>query len=172
MFQLHTGNMQHTLTLQDFRYLGEVTERYSGSDIATVVRDALMQPVRKVQTATHFKRVSAPDRTNPSKTRQHWSPCSPGDPAAKEMRWTDIEGDDLLEPTLCLQDFVKSLQTVRPSVSDADIGRACQIHGRIWTGGMMDGIHVAVQIQINDTSYTSSFIMTCVYDGSLKNYFI
>lgn len=31
---------------------------YSGSDIAVVVRDALMQPVRKVQTATHFKRVS------------------------------------------------------------------------------------------------------------------
>lgn len=50
------------------------------------------------------------------------SPCSPGDPAAKEMRWTDIEGDDLLEPILCLQDFVKSLQTVRPSVSDSDIG--------------------------------------------------
>lgn len=37
------------------------------------------------------------------------------------MRWTDIEGDDLLEPMLCLQDFIKSLQTVRPSVSDADI---------------------------------------------------
>ena len=33
MFQIHTGNMQHTLTQQDFRYLGEVTERYSGSDI-------------------------------------------------------------------------------------------------------------------------------------------
>lgn len=31
--------------------------RYSGSDIAVVVRDALMQPIRKVQTATHFKWV-------------------------------------------------------------------------------------------------------------------
>jgi hypothetical protein len=30
---------------------------YSGSDIAVVVRDALMQPIRKVQTATHFKWV-------------------------------------------------------------------------------------------------------------------
>ena len=33
--------------------------RYSGSDIAVVVRDALMQPVRKVLSATHFKQVSA-----------------------------------------------------------------------------------------------------------------
>ena len=32
--------------------------RYSGADIAVAVRDALMQPVRKVQTATHFKYVS------------------------------------------------------------------------------------------------------------------
>lgn len=31
---------------------------YSGADIAIVVRDALMQPVRKVQMATHFRRVS------------------------------------------------------------------------------------------------------------------
>lgn len=28
---------------------------YSGADIQIVVRDALMQPVRKVQSATHFK---------------------------------------------------------------------------------------------------------------------
>lgn len=29
--------------------------RYSGADIQIVVRDALMEPVRKVQSATHFK---------------------------------------------------------------------------------------------------------------------
>ena len=31
--------------------------RFSGSDIAILVRDALMEPVRKVQLATHFKKV-------------------------------------------------------------------------------------------------------------------
>ena len=31
--------------------------RYSGADISIVVRDAMMQPVRKVQQATHFKTV-------------------------------------------------------------------------------------------------------------------
>lgn len=34
-------------------------DSYSGSDIAILVRDALMQPIRKVQSATHFKWVSA-----------------------------------------------------------------------------------------------------------------
>ena len=38
--------------------LGKRTDGYSGADIQIVVRDSLMQPVRKVQTATHFKVVS------------------------------------------------------------------------------------------------------------------
>ena len=41
-----------------FRVLGQKSEGYSGADISTVVRDALMQPVRKVQTATHFRKVN------------------------------------------------------------------------------------------------------------------
>ena len=42
------------------QYLSDffVASSYSGADISIVVRDALMQPVRKVQNATHFKYVS------------------------------------------------------------------------------------------------------------------
>jgi hypothetical protein len=42
-----------------FYYFVFLLCRYSGADISIVVRDALMQPVRKVQTATHFRRVSS-----------------------------------------------------------------------------------------------------------------
>lgn len=38
-------------------YLFVCCDRYSGADISIVVRDAMMQPVRKVQQATHFKTV-------------------------------------------------------------------------------------------------------------------
>jgi vacuolar protein-sorting-associated protein 4 len=57
MFQIHIGNTPHNLTQNDFKELGKRSEGYSGSDIAIIVREALMQPIRIVQNATHFKPV-------------------------------------------------------------------------------------------------------------------
>lgn len=119
MFKIHLGNTPCSLQPADFRYLGELTERYSGADISTVVREALMQPVRKVQSATHFKRMNRAGKT-------YWTPCSPGDPQAVEKHWTDVNGDELLEPELTMSDFLKAAQMTRPTVSDADIGRHIQ----------------------------------------------
>jgi vacuolar protein-sorting-associated protein 4 len=90
---------------------------YSGSDIAVVVRDALMQPVRKVLSATHFK----PVQPDPDSAIIKWTPCSPGDPDAVEKNWTQVESDELQEPPLRFTDFVKSLESVRPTVSEEDI---------------------------------------------------
>jgi vacuolar protein-sorting-associated protein 4 len=42
---------------EDYRTLAQLSEGYSGSDISIAVQDALMQPVRKIQTATHYKKV-------------------------------------------------------------------------------------------------------------------
>ena len=57
-----------------------------------------MQPVRKVLSSTHFKRVpvKGPDGSDVQK----WTPCSPGDPAAQEKTWNDVSSDELLEPPL------------------------------------------------------------------------
>ena len=57
MFELSVGTTPCDLTPADYRRLGEISEGYSGSDIAIAVQDALMQPVRKIQTATHYKKV-------------------------------------------------------------------------------------------------------------------
>lgn len=57
MFKLNLGTTPNSLTESDFNTLGKKTDGYSGADISVIVRDALMQPVRKVQSATHFKRV-------------------------------------------------------------------------------------------------------------------
>ncbi|EIN13123.1 AAA-domain-containing protein [Punctularia strigosozonata HHB-11173 SS5] len=119
MFELHIGNTPTTLTPQDLRELAQRTEGYSGSDISIVVRDALMQPVRKVISATHFKPAPSPDGSG----KQQWTPCSPGDPAAVEKDWSELEADELLEPPLKMADFVKSVESVRPTVTEADIRR-------------------------------------------------
>lgn len=58
MFKLNLGSTPNSLGESDFNNLGKKTDGYSGADISVIVRDALMQPVRKVQSATHFKRVS------------------------------------------------------------------------------------------------------------------
>jgi len=121
MFQLHLGSTPNQLTQKDFKRLGEKSDGYSGSDIAIVVRDALMQPIRKVQMATHFKVVVAPNRNDPKTTKQYLTPCSPGDQGAMEKNWMDVDGDALMEPALTYQDFLASLAKNRPTVNQADL---------------------------------------------------
>jgi len=114
MFEIHVGDTPCELAPKDYRTLADQTEGFSGSDIAIVVRDALMQPVRKVISATHFKQVDDNGTTK-------WTPCSPGDPEAAEKTWSDIESDELMEPPLKIADFLKSLDSTRPTVTEADI---------------------------------------------------
>ncbi|KAJ2722527.1 Vacuolar protein sorting-associated protein 4 [Coemansia sp. Benny D115] len=123
MFQLHIGNTPCTLTQRDYRMLADRTDGYSGSDIAVIVRDALMQPIRKVQVATHFKRVMPPP-THPrvvAGQQVFWTPCSPGDPQAIEKTWSEVGGDELWEPDLTLADFLKAVKNSRPTVNEADL---------------------------------------------------
>jgi len=58
MFEMSVGSTPCDLKPADFKTLGQMSEGYSGSDIAIAVQDALMQPVRKIQTATHYKNAS------------------------------------------------------------------------------------------------------------------
>ncbi|CAD6896767.1 unnamed protein product [Tilletia laevis] len=146
MFELNVGSTPCALTNRDYRSLAEKTEGYTGSDISVLVRDALMQPVRKVLGATHFKRVVAPMKPKPPPpsssaeggeeaeveveaavdlggTKEYLTPCSPGDADAQEMSWTEVDSADLLEPPLVMNDFLRAIQQVRPTVTPSDIER-------------------------------------------------
>ena len=48
------------------------------------------------------------------------TPCSPGDAAAKEMTWVDVQGDELVLPDLAYKDFVKAVKGARPTVNAED----------------------------------------------------
>jgi vacuolar protein-sorting-associated protein 4 len=113
MFELAVGNTPCELNQQDYRTLADLSEGYSGSDISIAVQDALMQPVRLIQTATHYKPVEVEGVTK-------WTPCSPGDPQAQEKSWTDLDGDQLLEPPL------KAIKASRPTVSKEDLTRSAE----------------------------------------------
>ncbi|KIR98697.1 vacuolar protein-sorting-associated protein 4 [Cryptococcus deuterogattii 2001/935-1] len=145
MFEINIGSTPHGLTPADFTHLAEQTDGYSGSDIAVIVRDALMQPVRKVLSATHFKEVNKllffpffyqlrilmcirtqVEVDTPEGPQIKLTPCSPGAPSAIEKTWTDIESSELLEPLLGLKDFEKAITVNRPTVSTKDIEKHIQ----------------------------------------------
>ncbi|VDK22811.1 unnamed protein product [Taenia asiatica] len=122
MFQMHLGTTRHELKDADFRKLADMTDGYSGADIAICVREALMAPIRKVQTATHFKKVRGPSPTDSSVTVDDlWTPCSPGDPGAQEMDWTQINGDKLFDPVVCMEDMLQAVKRSKPTVNKADL---------------------------------------------------
>ncbi|KAG9592584.1 suppressor protein of bem1/bed5 double mutants, partial [Aureobasidium melanogenum] len=121
MFELAVGSTPCEMKPEDYRTLAQLSEGYSGSDITIAVQDALMQPVRKIQTATHYKKVMVDGQ-------EKLTPCSPGDQGAMEMTWMDVETDQLLEPPLMVKDFVKAIKASRPTVSQEDLK-----HNAEWT---------------------------------------
>ena len=97
--------------------------------------------MRKVQTATHFKRASGPTRDDPN-TIVHdlLEPCSPGEKGryyysdqrvllqhgyplagAVEMTWVNVPGEKLKEPLVSFQDMLRSLATQKPTVNADDM---------------------------------------------------
>lgn len=45
----------------DYQELGRRTEGFSGSDVSVVVKDVLMQPIRLLREATHFRQTRRAD---------------------------------------------------------------------------------------------------------------
>jgi len=124
LFRLHLGDTKNTISQTDFRELGHITERYSGADVGIAVRDALMEPVRKVQQATHFKRCQGPSPEDPNIIMDDLlTPCAPGTPGGVEMSWLDVPGDKLLEPMVDMKDMRKALHSTRPTVNDEDLAK-------------------------------------------------
>lgn len=122
MFKIHLGNTSHVLSEEDLKVLASKTDGYSGADISIVVRDALMEPVRKVQQATHFKRVRGPSPLDKNLIVDDLlTPCSPGDQGAFEMAWMDVESDKLFEPPVTMRDMLKSLSRTKPTVNEDDL---------------------------------------------------
>ncbi|KAJ6083418.1 hypothetical protein N7467_007553 [Penicillium canescens] len=116
MFMLAVGSTPCQMTQADYRQLADMSEGYSGSDISIAVQDALMQPIRKIQGATHYKKVLV-------EGAEKHTPCSPGDAGAMEMSWLNVDAEKLLEPPLLLKDFIKAVKNSRPTVSGEDLTR-------------------------------------------------
>lgn len=110
LIRLHLGATAHTIADSHFDFLAKRTDGFSGADISILVRDALMLPVRRMITATHFRLVDC-----------KWLPCQPSDDGAEQRSMQSI-GDAMLgEMPITAQDFLPALKTMHASVSPQDL---------------------------------------------------
>lgn len=119
MFEKKIGETPHSLQKEDFVYLGQKTDGFTGSDIAVIVKDVLFQPIRKVQDATHFCTVSQADGSH------GYMPCSPGTEGAFEATLRTLAdagyAKNVIPPLITCNDFERVLSRTRPTVSTSDL---------------------------------------------------
>lgn len=71
MFKLAIGDTDTGLQASDYNILANMSDGFSGSDIANVVQHALMRPIRKILQATHFKAVCFVNWIDMAKEKTH-----------------------------------------------------------------------------------------------------
>ncbi len=119
MFKQNIGSTTNDLTEQDLQLLAGETEGFSGSDISVLVRDALYEPVRIAQIATHFRQVADPTGEHPFL----WEPCPPSAKGAVEMDLYSIGPGQLKPLDTTIQHFEHAVRSTKPSVGQGDLAR-------------------------------------------------
>ena len=113
LFMIHLNGKDHKLELDDVNEFAKETEGYSGADIATLIDEAYMLPVRLLSTATYF--VQRQDK---------WYPCESNEPGAALMTWNEVaDYASLRVEPITRNHLLKARQDTPPTVSQDDIGR-------------------------------------------------
>jgi vacuolar protein-sorting-associated protein 4 len=93
LFKMNIGDTPNNLTEDDYDALARETDSYSGSDIATVVRRGLMEPVRMCSGAKYFREVQ-------ERGVMKYAPCGANEPGARPTRLLDLPANSLRVPDL------------------------------------------------------------------------
>ncbi|UJR33321.1 hypothetical protein I4U23_020771 [Adineta vaga] len=121
MFKTHLGtNTYHTIKDNEWMQLAQRAEHYSGADIGVVCREALLRPIRRISSATHFKQVPNLNR-NADEPTHLWFACSPGDTNAKSLTLEKIDPDELGDPPVSMSDMSAALSTQKATVGVKDL---------------------------------------------------
>jgi len=135
MCKLHLGDTPNSLTEDEFDNLGEITGGASGSDIKVLVKEALMEPLRRCQQAKQFS-VCAEGFYMPCEQYPNCPSCPPklssdGEGkdytckrcGAKRMQLWDVPPELLRVPMVEYRDFEKVMRHSVSSVSEDELLR-------------------------------------------------
>ncbi|KAL1519705.1 hypothetical protein AB1Y20_023215 [Prymnesium parvum] len=110
LLKIHLGATPHRLSEGMCRTIAQRTEGFSGADMSVLVRDALMEPVRHLQQATHFRQGA----------NGLWEACGPRDRGAQKISLMQVPAQALATPEVRDEHFARVLQRARPSVGKED----------------------------------------------------
>lgn len=102
----------NSISEEQLKQLGYKTEGYSGSDIANLVKDAVYEPVRKLQVATKFRKVGG-----------SFMPVDNNavGPDVISTTLANIPGDQLTIPAITMEDIEKALTKTKASVDQKQL---------------------------------------------------
>jgi vacuolar protein-sorting-associated protein 4 len=140
LLRIHLGATPHELSAHEVLRLATRLDGFSGSDLsvlvrgalreaqhapqcgrggdhtveyASQVRDALMEPVRMLQAATHFRQEAG----------GAWAMCEPRERGAVQMRLMQVPPQQLRTPHVTLEHLERAMLATRPSVGPEDLHR-------------------------------------------------
>mmetsp|Transcript_109118 Transcript_109118/g.315261 ORF Transcript_109118/g.315261 Transcript_109118/m.315261 type:complete len:447 (-) Transcript_109118:4-1344(-) len=135
MVKLNLGDTPNDLEEEDFERLGEITEGASGSDIKVLVKEALMEPLRKCQQAKQFI-IDSNGNYIPCEEYPNCSSCPTklsSDPPGRDytckkcgavrMQLWDVPPEKLQAPLVKRTDFERVMRHSCSTVSDDELKR-------------------------------------------------
>ena len=118
LLEINLKGEKTMLRKETLHRIAEKTEGYSGADMATIARDALMVPVREALSAQYF----CPIDGNPENPETFiYAPCTPDFPGAEKMTMFELPQDSLFVPPVTKDHLEKALENVKSSVSPEEI---------------------------------------------------
>ncbi|OWF41316.1 vacuolar protein sorting-associated protein 4B-like [Mizuhopecten yessoensis] len=120
LFKMHL-NLESSVTEEDFEELVKHTEGYTVSDMLVVVRDALMEPVREIQRATHFRLERHQSVDQPDEMIDMETACSSSAPGAKSKSLADILPNDLYVKPMTIDNIHNCLSRCKPCMKSDEL---------------------------------------------------
>eukprot|EP01080_Neovahlkampfia_damariscottae_P004464 gene4464-7845_t len=112
ILKTYLSSCETTMKEEDWNFVVEKTKFFSGSDLNCLVRNAIMEPIRRFQKSTFFKFEN-----------EMYYPCDEKDTNAEKISLKDIPSEYIKPLPITRNDFEVSLQSVKSSISKDDIKR-------------------------------------------------